>query len=41
MQTEDIDIDNEYLTQQRSESYGNATLPYLFFRANKNATTLT
>lgn len=41
MQTEDIDIDNEYFTQHRSENYENATPPILFFRANKNATTLT
>lgn len=31
MQTEDIDIDNEYLTQHRSENYENATPPILFF----------
>lgn len=41
MQTEDIDIDNEYSTQRRSENYENATPPILFFRANKNAATLT
>lgn len=41
MQTEDIDIDKEYLTQHRSDNYENATPPILFFRANKKATTLT
>lgn len=30
MQTEDNDIDNEYLTQHRSESYENATTDFIF-----------